>query len=89
LGGFGTASGCLSVLVLALYINSVKVDEFYQNPAALWLLCPLLLYWIARIWLLAGRGEIADDPLGFAFRDTHTWLIAILSAILLVAGSLW
>jgi 4-hydroxybenzoate polyprenyltransferase/phosphoserine phosphatase len=89
LSGFGSASGGLSVLVLALYINSVKVDEFYQTPAALWLLCPLLLYWIGRIWLLAGRGEIADDPLGFAFRDAHTWLIGILSLIVLAAGSLW
>jgi len=88
LAGFGAGSGCVSVLVLALYINSEKVVQFYKNPAALWLLCPLLLYWIARIWLLAGRGELSDDPLDFAARDPQTWVIGALSAIILVAGAL-
>jgi 4-hydroxybenzoate polyprenyltransferase len=88
LAGFGTGSGCVSVLVFALYINSEKVVQFYKNPAALWLLCPLLLYWIARVWLLASRGELSDDPLDFAARDPQTWLIGALSAVVLVAGSL-
>ncbi len=86
--GFGAGSGCVSVLVLALYINSEKVMQFYKNPAALWLLCPLLLYWIARIWLLAGRGELSDDPLDFAARDPQTWMIGALSAAILIAGAL-
>ncbi len=88
LAGFGAGSGCVSVLVLALYINSEKVVQFYKNPTALWLLCPLLLYWIARIWLLAGRGELSDDPLEFAARDPQTWVIGALSAIILIAGAL-
>ena len=86
--GFGAGSGCVSVLVLALYINSEKVAQFYKNPEALWLLCPLLLYWIARVWLLAGRGELSDDPLDFAARDPQTWVIGALSAIILIAGAL-
>jgi len=88
LAGFGAGSGCVSVLVLALYINSEKVMQFYKNPSALWLLCPLLLYWIARIWLLAGRGELSDDPLDFAARDPQTWVIGALSATILIAGAL-
>ena len=88
LAGFGAGSGCVSVLVLALYINSAKVVQFYRNPALLWLLCPLLLYWIARVWLLASRGELSDDPLDFAARDPQTWLIGALSAAVLVLGSI-
>jgi 4-hydroxybenzoate polyprenyltransferase/phosphoserine phosphatase len=88
LAGFGAGSGCVSVLVLALYINSEKVVQFYKTTAALWLLCPLLLYWIARIWLLASRGELSDDPLDFAARDPQTWLIGALSAAVLIFGSL-
>lgn len=87
LAGFGIGSGCVSVLVLALYINSEKVVQFYNNPAALWLLCPLLLYWIARVWLLAGRGKISDDPLEFAARDIQTWVVGALSALILIAGA--
>lgn len=88
LAGFGAGSGCISVLVLALYINSEKVVQFYNHPAALWLLCPLLLYWIARVWLLASRGELSDDPLDFAVRDPQTWLIGALSAVILILGSI-
>ncbi len=88
LAGFGAGSGCVSVLVLALYINSEKVVQFYKTPAVLWLLCPLLLYWIARVWLLASRGELSDDPLDFAARDPQTWLIGALSAAVLIFGSL-
>jgi len=85
--GFGAGSGCVSVLVLALYINSEKVMQFYKNPAALWLLCPLLLYWIARAWLLTARGELSDDPLDFAARDPLTWGMGALSLAILIFGS--
>jgi len=76
------------VLVLALYINSDKVVQFYKHPALLWLICPLFLYWIARIWLLASRGELSDDPLDFAARDPQTWLIGALSAVVLILGTI-
>ncbi|MEI8207131.1 MAG: UbiA family prenyltransferase, partial [Kiritimatiellales bacterium] len=88
LAGFGAGSGCVAVLVLALYINSEKVVQFYKNPAMLWLLCPLFLYWIARIWLLASRGELSDDPLDFAARDPQTWIIGALSSAVLILGSI-
>jgi 4-hydroxybenzoate polyprenyltransferase/phosphoserine phosphatase len=88
LAGFGAGSGCVSVLVFALYINSEKVVQFYNHPAVLWMLCPLLLYWIARVWLLASRGELSDDPLDFAARDPQTWIIGALSAGVLILGSI-
>lgn len=87
LNGFGIATGCLSVLVLALYISSPRVTEFYRHPSALWALCPLQFYWIVRIWLLAGRSEMSDDPLDFASRDLRTWLVVLLSLIALISGS--
>lgn len=88
LAAFGAGGGITSVLVLALYINSDKVMQFYPRPAALWVLCPLLLYWIARIWLLAGRGELSDDPLDFAARDPQTWAVGAVAAMILVLGAL-
>jgi len=76
LGIMGVSSGFLSVLVLALYINSQAVLSLYENPEVLWVLCPLLLYWISRTWLLAHRGPLDDDPLVVAFRDPRSYLIA-------------
>lgn len=82
----GAASGYLSVLVLALYINSENVLELYTHPEVIWLLCPLLLYWISRIWLLARRGELHHDPLVFACRDPASWVVAALGvAVYLLA----
>ncbi len=86
--GLGAGSGVLSAVVLALYIHSEKVMQFYKTPAILWLLCPMVLYWIGRIWWLAARGELSDDPLDFAARDPQTWGIGALSAVILIAGAL-
>jgi 4-hydroxybenzoate polyprenyltransferase len=68
-GIFGAASGQVSVLVFALYITSPEVRILYSRPAVLWIVCPILLYWVARVWLLAYRGELHEDPLIFALRD--------------------
>jgi len=83
LTGLGTASGYMSVLVLALYIDSPQVVANYAHPQVLWLLCPLLLYWISRAWLLAGRGQMHDDPLVFAIKDRVSWLTGVCMAIVL------
>ena len=86
---FGSVSGYLSVLVLALYINSPTVTKLYQAPAFLWLLCPVLLFWITRIWLLARRGEVHEDPIVFALRDRVSYLVFGLAlGIMLLASTL-
>ena len=72
---FGTASGYIAVFVFTLYLGSDKVAELYRRPQLLWLFCPLLLYWITRIWHLAWRGRMTDDPLAFAAKDPQTYLV--------------
>jgi 4-hydroxybenzoate polyprenyltransferase len=87
---YGVASGFLSSLVFALYINSGNVHGLYQRPQVLWLLFPVLLYWITRIWLLSWRGELNEDPILFAIRDPATYLVVLISAvILLLATTSW
>ncbi|MBM4152799.1 MAG: UbiA family prenyltransferase [Kiritimatiellaceae bacterium] len=88
LEGVGIASGVFSVVVLMCYINSTKVLQFYSKPAMLWLLCPLLLYWIVRVWILAVRDKLSDDPLDFAARDPQTWLIGAISAVVIIVGAI-
>ena len=83
----GSTSGYLAVLVLALYINSTASELLYRHPPVLWLLCPLLLYWISRAWLIAHRGNMHDDPVVFALTDrTSRLLLAI--AVVIVAGAI-
>lgn len=69
----GVSSGLISVLVLSLYIASPAVTQLYRSPQILWLVCPLLIYWIARIWFLAARGEVHHDPVVFALLDWHSY----------------
>lgn len=86
---FGTTSGYLSALVLALYIRSEEVRPLYSCPEALWLLVLGLIYWISRIWFLARRRELRGDPVVFALRDGHSLAIGILSAAVLVLATHW
>lgn len=77
LRAMGLASGYIAVLVFALFINSPEVAERYNYPQLLWLSCPALLYWISRVWIKQGRGEMHDDPLMFALRDPASWAVLI------------
>lgn len=86
LRGIGMTSGYLSVLVLALYMNSKEVISLYRSPEILWSVAPLLLLWITRAWHIAHRGKMHDDPIIFAFKDTLSYIIlALLVIIILIA----
>jgi 4-hydroxybenzoate polyprenyltransferase len=84
LRSFGVASGCISVLVFALYLNSEQVTMLYTNTDPLWGICALLLYWVGRIWLLAHRGAVDDDPIVFAAQDPASYAVAAAAAVILV-----
>lgn len=77
----GMASGVVSVLVLVLYVMHPEVTALYRHPAALLFICPLLLYWISRIWMLTKRGKMHDDPVIFALRDYMSYLVGILAGL--------
>jgi 4-hydroxybenzoate polyprenyltransferase len=83
----GIASGMLAVLVFAFYINSREVMRLYAHPALLWLACPLLLYWIARAWMLASRQQVHDDPIVFALRDPSSYLLLVLLGAIVVLAT--
>jgi 4-hydroxybenzoate polyprenyltransferase/phosphoserine phosphatase len=87
IASLGSASGYIAVLVLALYINSDAVVVLYRQPLVLWLISPLLLYWISRVWLLAHRGEMHEDPVVFAIRDRVSYAVGIGVAVILFAAA--
>jgi len=87
LQSFGAASGYLSVLVLALYINSPEVAALYAHPKVIWALCVLMLYWISRMWIKTHRGEMHDDPVVYALRDKISLGIGVLAAVSVFAAN--
>lgn len=85
--GFGPACSVASALVYCLYITSDEVSRLYDRADLLWLGLPVLLYWLGRVWLLAHRGEVHEDPVLFALRDRASWVVAVsLAAVLLLAA---
>ena len=80
----GAASGYLSVLVLALYIDSPDSRALYHHPHYLWLLCPVLLYWVSRTWAIAHRGVMHDDPVVFAVTDRLSQVLLIICATVIL-----
>ena len=82
----GVSSGILSIAVVALYINGDKVLLMYSFPQALWLICPLLLYWIGRVWMITARGEMHEDPILFAIRDHTSILTAFIAGLVILSA---
>jgi len=78
ISSFGAASGYIAVLVLALYIQDQNTTVLYRHPQLIWLACPLLLFWISRVWMLTHRGEMYDDPVVFAMRDGTSLVVGAL-----------
>jgi 4-hydroxybenzoate polyprenyltransferase len=84
----GPASGYLAVLVLALYINqSQQALQLYRSPGALWLMCPVLLYWLTRLWFVAKRQGMSEDPVLYAITDRVSWGVA--AAVAVILGLAW
>ncbi len=87
LNSMAASSGYMAVLVMALYINSNDVLPLYHTPQALWLLCPVLLFWISRVLMLSHRGRMNDDPVVFALTDRASLLTAAVGFCIFVAAS--
>ncbi len=83
-----TSAGFLSVLVLALYIDSPEVTALYANPQILWGLGIGLLYWISRTVLFAHRGAMDQDPVVFALTDRISRYTALAFGLIFIAAIL-
>jgi len=80
----GITSGYIAVLVLALYIYSPEVTVLYKSPQLLWLICPILIYWISRFWLLVHRGLVQEDPLLFVTKDKVSFAVGLLTMLVIL-----
>lgn len=83
LQSLGTTSGYLSILVLALYLNSPDIATLYAHPKVAWGLVPIMLYWISRIWMETHRGNMHDDPLVYALKDRTSLLTGLAAGVVL------
>jgi 4-hydroxybenzoate polyprenyltransferase len=83
LRAFGTAAAYASVVVFSFYISSLDVLKLYRHPQRLWIITPLMIFWLSRVWLLASRGELDEDPVIFAVTDKPSLLLGV--AVMVIA----
>ena len=86
LRSFGTASGYASVVVLTLYISNLDAAQLYHHTHRLWLLVPVLLLWISRLWLQASRGQLDEDPVVYAITDRRSLLLGIVVVAIILSA---
>jgi 4-hydroxybenzoate polyprenyltransferase/phosphoserine phosphatase len=86
LRSFGSASGYASVVVLTLYISNLDAAELYNHTRRLWLIVPVLLLWISRLWLLASRGQLDEDPVVYAITDRRSLLLGVLVVLIVLSA---
>lgn len=87
IGALAAASGFNAITIFALYISSPTVRNLYHYPQFLWLICPILLYWVGRLLVLAQRRLITDDPIFFALRDRISYLTVVAMAVIVFISS--
>ncbi|OWV65423.1 hypothetical protein ATY76_19470 [Rhizobium sp. R339] len=68
-GALAAGAGMNALTLFALYAASDNAQDIYARPGMLWLAGPILACWIARILMLAHRGQMHDDPVVFAIKD--------------------
>ena len=78
LRALGTGAAYAAVVVLTLYINNPETIQLYRHVTRLWLVVPVLLLWLSRIWMLASRGQMHDDPVVYAITDKRSLLLGVL-----------
>ncbi len=83
---FGTSSAYASVVIFSIYISGRDVVVLYHRPSLLWLIVPMMILWLSRVWLLASRGKLNEDPVVFALTDRMSLLIGLaVAAVVLLA----
>ncbi len=82
----GVGSSFSAVVIFSLYVHSPDVSLLYSSPETLFLLCPIVLYWLSRNWLLAHRGELKEDPVTLAMRDPVSYGVAVASGCVIAAS---
>lgn len=87
LRGIALSSSHAAVLVLSLYITSDAVQPLYDRPQLLWIVAPLLLYWLIRMVMKTHRGHMTDDPIVFAARDKTSLAVIAASGLAVLAAA--
>ena len=81
----GLASGFGAIIMFTIYlINEQYPRAAYQHPGFLWVMMPVLLIWLLRVWHLTLHGRMNEDPVVFALKDRFSYGLGLIVAIVLL-----
>jgi 4-hydroxybenzoate polyprenyltransferase len=83
----GISAGIVSTLVFTLYIDNPEVIKLYSTPFYLYFITPVVLYWILRMWFIAHRGMMEEDPIEFAIKDKTSYIVALIVLVITLGAS--
>jgi len=83
---FGTSSAFAAIVIFAVYIGQPDVQGLYHHHNRMWLMTPLMILWLCRVWLLASRGELDEDPVVFALTDKMSLLMGVAAVAIAFAS---
>lgn len=86
LSSYGVATSVAAAVILTLFVADPATASRYGTPEILWAVVPILLAWLMRVWLLAHRGAMNEDPIVFAIKDRVSLIAGLLMAIAFVAA---
>lgn len=79
---FGIATCSCAVFTVCMYLlEAAFPSNAYSTPQLLWIAVLSIALWSMRIWLLAFRGELDDDPVAFAVKDRKSLFLGGIAAI--------
>lgn len=85
----GAASAAASIIIIVLYLTEEAFPSgVYRSPEWLWATPAIMTIWTQRIWLLAHRGELDDDPVAFAVKDRGSLLLGAALVIFFTAATI-
>lgn len=84
----GVGAALAASVVFGMFISAPETQARYASPQVLWLAAFGLVYWLGRLWIKTSRGEMHDDPLVYALRDSGSRMtvLSMIAIVLLAHG---
>ena len=85
---FGISFAVSSTILFSMYILLDAVTKSFINYEIL-ILCNLIIsIWLMRVWLVCTRGELNDDPIIFALKDSFSRACGLLVVIFVLLSKI-
>ncbi|MDF1792071.1 MAG: UbiA family prenyltransferase [Thalassobaculaceae bacterium] len=85
---FGITTSMASVVIFMIYLAIEPAHaRRLADPEWLWVVPATLGFWLPRVWLLARRGDVHDDPVVFALKDPPSLMLGAIAFLAILVAA--